>query len=125
MNVSEIEPVRWFRITLDHEESLKESLREFGRDRNIDFAWIQVLGELEGGKVASGYKSSDFQDGKYLNPVDENRHVLGVGSLSLTDDGYSVHVHGPMGREETTYTGCWAGDPSVFRGVEILLMEIR
>lgn len=123
MDVTEINPVRWFRITLDHEESLKESMREFGRREDIDFAWIQVVGELVDGKVASGYYSEEFSDGKFMNPIDENRHVLGIGTLSKTDDGYSVHLHGPQGREEGTLTGCWGADPSVFRGMEVILAE--
>jgi predicted DNA-binding protein with PD1-like motif len=100
-------------------------LREFGREKNIDFAWVQVVGELVDGKVASGYYSEDFSEGKFMNPVDENRHVLGVGSLTEGEEGYSVHVHGPQGREGSTLTGCWGADPSVFRGVEILLAEFQ
>ncbi len=125
MESTQIEPIRWFRITLDHEESLKGSLRKFGRDQNIDFAWIQVVGELVEGKVASGYFSENFSEGKFMNPVEENRHVLGIGSLSKSGDDYSVHLHGPQGREEGTLTGCWGGDPSVLRGVEVILAEFQ
>lgn len=124
MDVDELEPVRWYRVTLDHGEPFKESLRNFAEERLLDFAWLQVVGELEEGKIASGYESND-PDEKMMNPLDGNRHVVGVGSLRRGDDGEpTVHVHGPTGRDTSTLTGCWGGEFSVYRGLEVLVVQL-
>lgn len=125
MDVNELSPVSWYRVTLDHGESFKKSLSGFAEDRSIEFAWLQVVGEMETGKVASGYEAGESSE-KILNPLDGNRHVVGIGSVRRDDSGDpSVHVHGPTGRNKSTLTGCWAGEFSVFKGLEVLVVQLK
>lgn len=123
MDVEEFQPNRWFRLSLDDGESLKDSVRTFAERENIELGWLFALGEISEGRVASGYESPDFAD-KIMVDLDDNQHVLGSGTVETRNGELEVHLHGPMGRDGETATGCWAGEQSVFRGLDLLLVEL-
>lgn len=123
MDVEEFTPARWFRISLEDGEPLKDSIQSFASDRDVTLGWIQVIGELKKGKIASGYEDSGNE--KIMVDLDGTRHVLGIGSVEYRDGELEVHLHGPMGRAGETGTGCWAGEQDVFRGLDVLLVELK
>ncbi|MFB6346676.1 MAG: PCC domain-containing protein [bacterium] len=127
MDVQEFRSKRWFRLLLEDDESLKASIRDASRERGIGFGWIQVVGEIKDPKLASGYRLEENGDTpeKIMVEPGESHHVLGVGSVRKSGDGREVHLHGPMGRDGETTTGCWAGDQSVFKGLEVVLVELE
>lgn len=122
MEETELEPVSWYRLTLGHEKNLKQSLLDWARDREVKLAWVQCLGELKNAKTASGYADDSNPDSeKYIESLASNRHVMGQGTIIRDDEGERVHLHGPMGRKDETATGCWAGEPDTFRGMDLLV----
>lgn len=126
MEETRLDAVSWYRLTLGHEQNLKQSLIEWGRKHDVTLAWIQCLGELKNSKVASGYESNqDPESEKYIQPFGPNRHVMGLGTLIRDEDGERVHLHGPMGRKNDTATGCWAGEPETFRGMDMLVTVLE
>lgn len=123
MEAEEFQPNRWFRLSLGDGDPLKESIRSFAEQEGVELGWLQVLGELEDGSVASGYEAPDFTD-KILVNLEDNHHVLGSGTVELRNGEREVHLHGPMGRDGETGTGCWAGEQTVFRGLDVFLVEL-
>jgi len=127
MNVDPVEPVQWYRVTLEDGDNLKRSLRDLARDESIQFAWLQAVGELQDATVAAGYDGPDLADKNFVD-VPANGHVVGMGSINWTgndEDEPDVHLHGPIGREDETYTGCWAHEPTVYRGLEFIVVKLR
>lgn len=126
MEETKLDPVEWYRIRLGHEKNLKQSLIDWARDHDVALAWIQGLGELKNAKTASGYHDDDDPEStKFVESHHSNRHVMGLGTIIRDEDGERVHMHGPMGRKGETATGCWAGEPDTFRGMDLLVTVFK
>jgi len=125
LSENEIQPKSWHRLQIGHGEDLKETLVNWARDNDVTLAWIQGIGELQNAQTASGYKSDDPQGDKFVRPLSDNQHVMGMGTIIRDEDGERVHLHGPMGREHETATGCWAGSPKTFRGMDFLVTVLE
>ncbi len=126
MEETRLEPVDYYRLTVGHDRNLKEVLLEWSRKRDVQLAWIQGIGELKNAGVAAGYHDDEDPDSdKFIESLDSNRHVLGMGTLIRDENGERVHLHGPMGRRNQTANGCWAGEPEVFRGMDLLVTVLR
>lgn len=127
MDIETINPVQWYRVTLEDGANLKQSLRDFARQEEVSFAWIQAVGELTDATVAAGYEGVNLAD-KHFVDIPYNGHVAGIGSIRWTgqdNEEPDVHLHGPIGREDETYTGCWAHEPSVHRGLELIIVKLE
>lgn len=125
MNSTRLEVRSWYRITLDHGENFKRTLLEWARGNDVRLAWLQCLGELENATVASGYAGADPSGDKHMKTLRDNHHVMGMGTLIRDQDGERVHLHGPMGRDGETTTGCWAENPDTFRGMDCLVAVLE
>lgn len=124
MDVNEFRSNRWIKISLGDGDPLKESILEVARDHEVGHGWLQVIGEVKDGRIVSGYRGPD-SDEKIVLDRSENEHVIALGTVKNEDGVEEVHLHGPMGREGQTGTGCWAGEQSVFKGLDVLLVELE
>jgi predicted DNA-binding protein with PD1-like motif len=123
---TKLEPVSWYRLTLGHDENLKEELIAWASEHDITLAWVQCLGELKNASTASGYEDrSPDEAEKFIQDLEDNRHVMGLGTIIRDEDGERVHLHGPMGLKNETATGCWAGEPRTYRGMDLLVAVLE
>lgn len=126
MEETELKPVRWYRLTMGHGQNFKQSLLDWARKRDVTLGWVQCLGELKNASTVSGYRDENDPDSeKFVEEFPTNRHVMGQGTIIRDDDGERVHIHGPMGRKDETATGCWAGEPDTFRGMDLLVTVLK
>lgn len=125
MDVREVTPSRWFRLVLEDGDDLKDELLAWARRENVRLAWLQCLGEAAGFRVASGYRGEQPDSSTLMREVSANHHALAIGTIDRRGDREEVHLHGPLGREGDTRTGCWADRPVVYRGMEILVAVLE
>lgn len=111
---------RWFRLTLEHEEELKASLLEWAREHDVRLAWLQGLGEAAGFRVAAGYREGTPESSTLMREVSASHHAVALGTIDRRGEREEVHLHGPLGRDGETHTGCWADRPAAYRGMEFL-----
>lgn len=126
MDVTELSPVSWYRITLEHEVDLKQALIDWARENDVSLAWVQGIGEIRNPTVATGYEDNDDpRSEKFIQSSSDNHHAVGIGTIIRDQDGERVHMHGPVGRDGETTTGCWAQNPETFRGMDLLITVLE
>lgn len=124
MQCVEGRPGRVFVIRIDHGEDLIDVLLGYIREKEIRCGFVQVLGALNEGSIVTGPREP-------VLPPDPNREmyeggweVIGIGSISWSDDGPYLHLHSSLGRGPDTRTGCLRELARVYIVVEAIILEI-
>ncbi len=116
---------RVFLAKFEDKDNLLESLKNIAIREQIKAGTIMLLGGLRSAGVVTGPKEAVVPPEPMWLDVADGREVLGFGTLFLKGDEPAVHLHGAMGREKETFTGCIRKDSSVYLVVEAVIAEIK
>ncbi len=125
-----MEKGRVFVLTLDTGESVKASVESFCSDKGISSAKITILGGIQAG--SSFVCGPHLVDGKETTPIqpmtyttDAPTEFAGVGTVFLNEAGKPVmHLHGSLGRNGTSVTGCFREQARAWLTLEIVIEEL-
>ncbi len=115
---------RVFLVRFDDQDDLLGGLKKVAAGENIRVATILLLGGLRSAGVVSGPQKPEIPPTPLWFDFSDGREVLGIGTLFWKGDEPAIHLHGAVGREGQTVTGCIRRDSSVYLVVEAVVAEI-
>lgn len=118
---------RVFTIRLEDGDVLPGCLEKFTREHGIVRGFCIYIGGIDGGsRVVAGPK-----DGKTMPPepmehkLSGVHEVVGTGTIFPDESGVpKLHSHASLGRKENSVTGCIRPGITVWKTVEIVLIEL-
>ncbi len=126
MIASEGQIGRVFVIRLEEGDVVPDCIEQFAADNDVAVGQVILMGGIDGGEVVVGPRISDQRPpDPMLLPVDGAHETVAVGVLAPTEDGRPVlHIHGALGRNGSTMTGCLRSGVNVWVVGEVILCEI-
>ena len=115
---------RVFVLKFEDKDDLLEEMKKLAAKEKIRAGTIMLLGGLRSAGIVSGPKEAVIPPDPLWVHINDGREVLGIGTLFWKGDEPVIHLHGAIGREKETYTGCIRKDSSVFLVVEAVMTEI-
>jgi predicted DNA-binding protein with PD1-like motif len=115
---------RVFLIKFDDEDDLLEEIKRIAAKEKIKVGTIMLLGGMRSAGIVSGPKEAVIPPEPMWTHFDDGREVLGFGTLLWKDTEPIIHLHGAMGREKETLTGCIRKGSSVYLVIEGVITEI-
>jgi predicted DNA-binding protein with PD1-like motif len=108
MKVAEGQIGRVFIMRLDDGDLVPNTIEEFAAENNIKVAFVSLTGGVGRGEVIVGPHDSDTRPIEAMHlPVEGAHEICALGVLAPDPIGRPVlHIHGAMGRNGVTLTGC-------------------
>ena len=106
-------------------DDVYEQIESIAAKENLRCAAVVVVGGLRKGKVVVGPKDPNGPIVPQYAEFDDAREIAGVGTIFCDGDKPVVHLHGAIGRGETTLAGCPRGGATVFCVLEVIVFEIE
>lgn len=127
MIVSEGHIGRVFVLRLGDGDRIPDAIEEFAATREVSSALVVALGGLENGRLVVGP-----EDGTVMPPqsmlaaISRVHEAAAVGTLFPTahHGKPTLHMHGVLGRGETTLAGCVRPGLDVWKILEVVVIEI-
>ncbi len=115
---------RVFVLRFDDQDDLLKEIKSVAVTEAIKVGTVMLLGGLRQVGVVSGPKEPVIPpDPQWVN-VSDGREVLGFGTLFWKGEEPIIHLHGAVGRNRETITGCIRRDSSVYLVIEAVITEI-
>ncbi len=126
----EMEKGRVFILALSTGESIKTTIEAFCSDKGVINAKITILGGVQTG--SSFVCGPHLVDGKETTPIepiiyttDAPTEFAGVGTVFPDEAGKPVmHLHGSLGRNGTSITGCFREQAKAWLTLEVIIEEL-
>jgi predicted DNA-binding protein with PD1-like motif len=115
---------RVFLLKFEDKDDILEEMKKVAAREKIKVGTIMLLGGMRSAWVVSGPKEAVIPPDPLWVNFRDGREVLGMGTLFWKGDEPIIHLHGAIGREKETYTGCIRKDSSVFLVIEAVITEI-
>lgn len=121
---------RVFVIALETGESIKVCVEEFCRTNGISNAKVTILGGIAAGStfvcgphLVNGVETTPISPITYT--TDAPTEFAGVGTVFPNESGVPVmHLHGSLGRNGTSVTGCFREEAKAWLTLEIIIEEL-
>lgn len=115
---------RVFVIRFDDGDDLLECIKEVVDKEGIRAGVIQLLGGMQCASMVCGPRDTVRPPEPMWEGFTDGRELLGFGTIFQSADGPSIHLHGAVGRNTETYTGCIRKNTRVFLLVEAVITEL-
>jgi len=115
---------RVFVLKFEDKDDLLSEIKRVATAENIKVGTIMLLGGLRSTSLVSGPKATVIPPEPMWIDFDDGREVLGFGTLFWKGEEPILHLHGAIGREKETLTGCIRKDSSVYLVIEAVITEI-
>lgn len=118
---------RVFVLRLDEGEVLHEAIESFCRDNSISSATVTAVGGVAAGSefVVGPKVPIDGRIEPLTHVLDAPCELTGTGTVFPDEDGNPVmHMHGSVGREGRSSTGCFRKRVVVWLVMEVVIREI-
>ncbi len=115
---------RVFVLKFDDQDNLLDEMKRFAVKENIKVGTVMLLGGMRSAGIVTGPREAVIPPVPMWIDVSDGREVIGIGTLFWKGDEPAIHLHGALGREKETYTGCIRKDTSVYLVVEAVITEI-
>jgi hypothetical protein len=116
---------RIFLIKFENNDALLEKLSGLARKERIKAATLIFIGALRKGLLVTGPRKPVIPPQPNKINFKDGWEVMGIGTVFTNKKGPQIHIHGAMGKELKTLTGCVRGDSRVFLVIEAVLIELR
>ena len=127
MRSAELRDGRVFVLRLEEGEVLHESIEQFCKENGISNATVTAVGGVDAGSM---YVSGpEVPVGDTIHPiictVDAPSELTGTGTVFPDEDGNPMmHMHGSIGREGVSHTGCFRVKVVVWLVMEVVIREM-
>ncbi len=128
MKSVEMEDGRVFVLRLEEGEVLHEVVESFCRSNGIRNATLTAVGGVgPGSKYVSGPNYPfEGQIEPIICTVDAPSELTGTGTVFPDESGEPImHMHGSVGREGESHTGCFRAGMVVWLVMEVVIRELR
>ena len=121
---------RVFVLTIETGESVRGAIETFCSDNSVRNAKVTIIGGMQGG--SSFVSGPVMQDGEEMVPIvgmvvytDAPTEFHGVGTVFPNEDGKpALHLHGTLGREGSSSTGCFRENAIAWLTMEAVIEEL-
>jgi hypothetical protein len=111
-------------LKFEDKDDLLSEIKRVATTEKIKVGTIMLLGGMRSAGLVSGPKKAVIPPEPMWINFDDGREVLGFGTLFWKDDDPVLHLHGAIGREQETITGCIRKESSVYLVIEAVITEI-
>jgi len=117
---------RVFVLKLEDGDVIPDSIEGFAREHNVKEAFCIALGGIGRGRIVAGPVDGRAAPVTPLIEVVENVHeAAAAGTLFPSEEGTPrLHMHGILGRGQTSRAGCFRTGVEVWKTFEVVLVEI-
>lgn len=116
---------RTFLVKMEHGDDLLEGIRTIAGKEQINSAVVFMLGALQEASLVTGPQKPAIPALGIETHLREASEIIATGTLVADENGQpSLHIHGSLGREMNTVTGCLRSDAVVYLVVEVIIMEL-
>ncbi|MDQ2086642.1 DNA-binding protein [Herbivorax sp. ANBcel31] len=126
MKVSEGKIGRVFILRLEDKDVVPKCIEQFADENGIKVAHVTMFGGVGKGSVVVGPKvSTEMPPSKMSYPINQAHEVLASGLVAPDKSGKSIlHIHGALGRDNVTITGCLREGVETWLVGEVIIYEI-
>jgi predicted DNA-binding protein with PD1-like motif len=128
MRSAELSVGRIFVLRLESGEVIHETIEAFARDNGIERASVSIVGgAAAGSKMVSGpILPIAGKIVPYVHEVGAESEVTGFGTVFPDEDGNPIlHMHGSVGREGGSSTGCFRAGMVAWLVLEAVVTELN
>jgi len=111
-------------LRFDDKDDLLNEMKSVAFKEKIKVGTIMLLGGLRHAGVVSGPREAVIPPDPMWIKVSDGREVLGFGTLIWKGNEPIIHLHGAVGRDRETITGCIRKESSMYLVVEAVITEI-
>jgi predicted DNA-binding protein with PD1-like motif len=115
---------RVFVLKFEDKDDILEEMKKVATKERIKVGTIMLLGGMRSAGIVSGPKEAAIPPDPLWVNFSDGREVLGIGTLFWKEEEPIIHLHGAVGRERETFTGCIRKDSKVFLVIEAVITEI-
>jgi predicted DNA-binding protein with PD1-like motif len=115
---------RVFLLKFEDKDDLLSEIKRIATAEKIKVGTILLLGGMRSAGIVTGPKEAAIPPEPMWVNFNDGREVLGFGTLFWNGDEPVIHLHGAIGREKETFTGCIRKDSSVYLVIEAVITEI-
>ncbi len=117
---------RIFVVKLEHGDDLLPEVKRLAVKTGLKSAYLFMIGALQSSTMVVGPRECVLPPQGIETHLDDGREIVAIGTLFPDQDkGEPVlHIHGSLGRGDTSLTGCLRADSRVFLVVEMLIIEL-
>lgn len=127
MRSAELRDGRVFVLRLQDGEILHEAIESFCREHGIVNATVTAVGGVDAGSefVSGPNMPIEGKIVPYVHTVDAPSELTGTGTVFPDEDGNPImHMHGSVGREGRSSTGCFRKRMVVWLVMEVVIREM-
>ncbi len=117
---------RVFVLRMEHGDVLPGCIEDFAAQKGVQTGCVILVGGIASGEIVVGPRESDARPPEPMgHRLDEAHEIAAVGVLAPGEKGKPVlHIHGALGREGKTITGCLRKGAQTWVTGEVILYEI-
>ncbi|MGI6009650.1 MAG: PPC domain-containing DNA-binding protein [Methanomethylophilus sp.] len=127
MQYREMQRGRVFVLRLEEGDLVKQSVEKFAKDHGIKYAYFQMEGSVKAGsRFVVGLHMVDGHEEPRIFETDANEEFHGVGTIipeEYTGDPV-IHMHGSLGHNGGSVTGCFRDCITVDFTMEVIIQEL-
>lgn len=124
MQVTEGTLGRVLALRLEDGEEIVECVESAARDHGVSQGIVWLVGAARDGKMVVGPKRLEIPPKRWMMSFDDGRELVAVGTLFPSDGEATLHLHGALGRSDSTLTGCIQRGSRAFLIVEAFIIEV-
>lgn len=116
---------RVFVAKIEHGDDLLLEINKLAAKEKIKSSLILMIGALEGAEMVVGPKACTIPPDPVTYNFNDGREIVAIGTLWQNEVGEpSLHLHGSIGKDEISITGCIRNNTEVYLVVEVVILEI-
>ncbi len=127
MKYTEMRSGRIFVLSLDPGEIIREEVERFSLEHKINYATVSVVGGVDKGSVLVVGPEHPVKDQivPLTYELEAPCEVTGFGTIFPDESGKPVfHMHGSVGREGRSITGCFNKNVIAWLVTEVVITEL-
>jgi predicted DNA-binding protein with PD1-like motif len=117
---------RVFVMRMEHGDSIPKTIEEFAKARGVRQGFCVALGGLGTGTLVAGPEDGTASPiVPLLELIGDVHEAAAIGTIFPSEDGTpTLHMHGALGRRDSSRIGCLRAGVDVWKTFEVILIEL-
>ncbi len=116
---------RVFIVRFEHGDDFLEQLNALVKDEEIGAGLINFIGSLESSEIVVGDKEKKIPPDPIMAGFDDQRELVGIGTIFWKGDEPKIHLHAAIGRQDLVNIGCIRKNSKTFLIIEAIIFELK
>ncbi|NLB56190.1 MAG: DUF296 domain-containing protein [Lentisphaerae bacterium] len=125
MQVTEGSIGRIFVLRLEDGDKFPDCIEEVAKEKRIESGLVFLVGGAKNGKMVTGpVKTTLSKPDSIIKRFSEAHEIMGVGTIFLSNNEPSLHLHAACGRGSDTIVGCTRPGVQTYLVAEVVILEM-